>query len=222
MKDERFKTKTNEYLTQYKKNKDELIKIEKEFLSKSNELSFLQQKLSILNKIKKELKNQNPLESNCPACKQKLSSSLEEMYEYYQDTNDTKTEVVGIKEKIKDVQSDINNHYLKKIDELKTLIEKDYNTLQDYNIEDLSVNTWLNNKTYVKLAETIITKVGEKTIEIDGIDEELKKYKTEEEVIKERTNKDYEFKNIFKPLLESFLDERAMNVFNSNDNFLLL
>lgn len=222
LKDEKFKIKANEYLTKYKENKDELIKIEKEFLSKSNELTFLEQKLSILNKIKNQLNKQNPLDSDCPTCKQKIASDLEVMYEYFQDKNDNINEIEKIKVKKIKVQSNINNHYLKKIDDLKSLIDKDYSILENYEIENLSVTTWLDNKTNVKLGETVITKIRDKTIKLNGIDKELKDYKTEEVVIKERSSKDYEFKNLFKPMLESFLDERAMSIFNSNVNFLLL
>lgn len=222
LKDERFIKKTNDYLTKYRENKDELIKIEKEFLSKSNEKTFLEQKLSILNKIKNQLNKQNPLDSVCPTCKQKMVYNLENMYEYFQDKNDTISEIKKVKLKIKGIQSDINNHYLKKIEELKSLINKDYNILEKYEIENLSVNTWLDNKTNVKLGESIIKKIGEKTIKLNEIATGLKKYKTEEEVINERSSKDYDFKILFKPMLESFLDERAMSIFNSNVNFLLL
>lgn len=222
LKDERFKIKANEYLTKYKENKDELIKIEKEFLSKSNERTFLEQKLLILNKIKNQLNKQNPLDSDCPTCKQKIASDLGVMYEYFQDKNDTINQIEKIKLKIKGIQSDINNHYLKRIEELKSLIDKDYSILENYEIENLSVTTWLDNKTNVKLGETIIKKLSKKDYKLNIVDIDLKKYKTEKEIIKERSRKDYEFKEIFKPLLESYLDERAMSVFNSHINFLLL
>lgn len=53
LKDESFVTKSVEYIESYKKNKDELIKIEKEYLTKCNKLTFIEERLKILKVVKK-------------------------------------------------------------------------------------------------------------------------------------------------------------------------
>ncbi len=89
LKDESFVSKSNEYLNSFKKNKEELIQNEKEFLIKCNEMTFYEERLKILDRIKKSLKKENPIKNDCPTCKQGLPKSLENIYEYSQDVNNT-------------------------------------------------------------------------------------------------------------------------------------
>jgi chromosome segregation ATPase len=100
LKDESFVSKSNEYIESYKKNKDELIQKEKEFLLKCNELTFNNERLKILNRIKTSLKKENPIKDYCPTCNQRLPHLLENIYEYSQDVNNTDSEIKKIKEKI--------------------------------------------------------------------------------------------------------------------------
>ncbi|QYS89036.1 hypothetical protein [Flavobacterium davisii] len=54
--DESFISKSIEYLETYKKNKEELIQKEKEYLLKCNELTFNEERLKVLKKVNTSLK----------------------------------------------------------------------------------------------------------------------------------------------------------------------
>lgn len=212
LKDESFISKSNEYLDLYKRNKEELIQAEKKYLLKCNEITFNEERLKILNKIKKSLKKENPQKDDCPTCNQSLPSQLENIYEYSQDVNNTNNEILNIKNKItgyKDnngntrvgLQSEINS-LEESIKTLKERIYKDYSILLKYEIDGLTFGTWLDNKTNVRLSENIVTQLGETTIILNRKIEDLKKFKTEEQIKKERNSRDFQFKNYFETYLK--------------------
>ncbi|KUJ58301.1 hypothetical protein [Chryseobacterium aquaticum] len=214
--DESFISKSIEYLDSYKKNKEELIQAEKNHLLKCNELTFYEERLKILNKVNKSLKSENPLKNNCPTCKQDLPSSLENIYEYSQDVNNTIAEIQKVKDKLKELQSSINS-IEESISNLKNRVAKDYSVLINYKIEDFTFGTWLENKTNVKLSENILTQIGETTIILNKKIEELGKFKTEDDIKKERNTRDYQFKKYF----TEFLDELEVKKFE-DDKYTLL
>ncbi|RRJ89729.1 P-loop NTPase family protein [Flavobacterium macacae] len=216
LKDESFISKSLEYLDSYKKNKEELIQAEKKHLLKCNELTFYEERLKILNKINRSLKTENPLKNDCPTCKQNLPSSLENIYEYSQDVNNTIAEIQKVKDKLKDLQSSINS-IEENISTLKDKVAKDYSVLIKYKIDDLSFGTWLDNKTNVKLSENILTQIGETTIILNDKVEELRKFKTDDDIKKERNTRDFQFKKYF----IEFLDELGVKKFE-DDKYTLL
>lgn len=214
--DESFISKSIEYLDSYKKNKEGLIQAEKNHLLKCNELTFYEERLKILNKVNKSLKSENPLKNNCPTCKQDLPSSLENIYEYSQDVNNTIAEIQKVKDKLKELQSSINS-IEESISNLKKRVAKDYSVLINYKIDDFTFGTWLENKTNVKLSENILTQIGETTIILNKKIEELGKFKTEDDIKKERNTRDYQFKKYF----IEFLDELEVKKFE-DDKYTLL
>jgi hypothetical protein len=201
LKDESFISKSNEYIDSYKKNKEELIQTEKKYLLKCNEITFNEERLKILNKIKTSLKKENPIKDDCPTCNQSLPSLLENIYEYSQDVNNTNSEIEKIKEKLKALQSSINS-IEESISNQKELVSKDYSILIKYKIEDLTFGTWLDNKTKVKLTENVLTQIGETTILLNKKIDELKKFKTDDEIKKDRNSRDFQFKNYFVDFLD--------------------
>ncbi|MCT3642165.1 hypothetical protein CMU11_08265 [Elizabethkingia anophelis] len=216
LKDELFISKSNEYLDSYKKNKEELIQTEKKYLLKCNEITFNEERLRILNKIKTSLKKENPIKDECPTCNQSLPSFLENIYEYSQDVNNTNAEIEKIKEKLKVLQSSINS-IEESISNQKELVSKDYSILIKYKIEDLTFGTWLDNKTKVKLTENVLTQIGETTIMLNKKIDELKKFKTDDELKKERNSRDFQFKKYF----VDFLDKLKVKKFD-DDKYTLL
>ncbi|WP_281298860.1 hypothetical protein [Flavobacterium limnophilum] len=216
LKDESFISKSIEYIDSYKKNKDELIQTEKKYIVKCNEVTFYEERLKILNKVKISLKKENPIKDDCPTCKQSLPSLLENIYEYSQDVNNTNAEIEKIKVKFKDLQSTINS-LEEKISIQKEKVTKDYSILDKYKIEDLTFGTWLDNKTKVKLSENILTQIGETTINLNKKISELKKFKTDDEIKKERNSRDFQFKNYF----IDFLNELNVKKFD-DDKYTLL
>lgn len=227
LKDESFVSKANEYIDLYKKNKEELIRKEKEYLVKCNELTLYEERLKILKKVKASLRKENPLNDNCPTCKQNLPNSLENIYKYFQDLNNTNLEIKTVNNKIlgfknengnnqQGLKSKINSLEIE-IKDLKDCISKEYLTLNKYQIDDLTFGTWLDNKTKVKLSENVIKQIGETTILLDKTIEKLKKFKTDEELKKERNSRDFQFKNYF----IDFLDKLNVKSFDE-DKYTLL
>lgn len=205
--DESFISKSIEYLNTYKKNKDELIQKEKEYLLMCNEKTFVEQRLKVLKKVNTSLKKENPLKDNCPTCKQNLPSSVEIIYEYFQDVNNTDLEIRDLNNKIsgfKDekgtyhqgLQSKINS-LEEEIINLKENVSKDYSILLKYKIDELSFDTWLNNKAVVKLSENVTNQIGKATLKLQKNFENLKKFKTEDEILRKRNARDYKFKEYF-------------------------
>ncbi|MBF6652341.1 hypothetical protein C3B47_05475 [Flavobacterium columnare] len=216
LKDESFISKSNEYIDSYKKNKEELIQTEKKFLLKCNEITFNEERLKILRKIKTSLKKENPIKDDCPTCNQSLPSLLENIYEFSQDVNNTNSEIERIKEKLRVLQSS-KNSIEESISNQKELVSKDYSMLIKYKIEDLTFGTWLDNKTKVKLTENVITQIGETTILLNKKIDELKKFKTDDEIKKDRNSRDFQFKNYF----VDFLDKLNVKKFD-DDKYTLL
>lgn len=214
LQDEEFQLKAMQYIDTYKINKSELIKFEKEYLIESNKLAYLEQRKNILSRIKKAQNNQVPFENDCPTCNQELPKSIEAIYKFYQDFDDTVkqiTEIDKIINELKNKKGRINS-LINSIQQYKELVSKDYDTLVKYNIENLTFMTWIDNKTNVKLSENITSKIGIVTIELDKTINELKQFKTDEDITKERNEKDYQFKLYF----EKSLSEVGVKKFENN------
>ena len=177
LQDESFICKSNEYLETYKKNKEKLIQIQKEFLLKCNELTFNEERLKILKKVQKSLNNEKPLEGECPTCRQNLPGSIEHYYEYFQNVNHTNSEIEKFDEKLKSLKSSINS-IRENISNQKEIVSKDYSILEQYDIEGLTLESWLDNKSNAKIAQKIINKIDKAKIEINIINNELKQYKS--------------------------------------------
>lgn len=216
LKDESFISKSTEYIESYKNNKEELIQTEKKYLLKCNEKTFFEERLKILNKIKNSLKKESPLKDDCPTCNQSLPGSLEYIYEYSQNVNNTNAEIEKIKAKLKDLQSSINS-LEESMSVQKKIVSNDYSILTNYKIEDLTFGSWLDNKTKVKLSENILTQIGATTIDLNSKIEDLKKFKTDEEIKKDRNTRDFQFKQNF----EKYLRELNVKEFYDNKYSLL-
>lgn len=207
LKDEAFIVKSAEYIETYKETKGKLIEKEKEYIIESNNIRFLEERKSILSRVKTAITQQNPLDSACPTCNQPLPSSLERIYEYFQDVDDTKEQLNRIKDEIIKKTGSLYSTK-KKIKELRDVISKGYSILKDYKIEDLSVDTWIQNKTNVELSENILKRIGEIKISLRSVGEKLSKYKTDDQIKNERSTKEYLFKRYF---------DENMKILNVND-----
>ena len=107
--DECFVNKTKEYLDYYVKIQNELQKAQASYISKCNELSYYRNRQALLRKINNNHKNQNPLTGTCPMCNQPLAFTIESQYKFIQERNDTESELNKIKEKMKNIQSELNS-----------------------------------------------------------------------------------------------------------------
>ncbi len=214
--DESFISKVSNYIDRYKINKAKQISSEKEYLLACNKLTFLEERLKILKRIKSSIKKQNPLDGMCPTCNQGLNNSIAEKYEYFQNLYDTEEQIITIKNNSTKLKGVINA-LEKKIKEQKTLVAKDYSILLRYQIDDITLNTWLNNKANIQLSSNIINQIGKLTIILNEKIAELKKFKTPDEIRKERNSVDYKFKEDF----EDYLRQLKVKAFDDSRYTLL-
>lgn len=219
MKDEVFVVKSIEYIEPYKINKSELIELEKKYLDSCNKLAFLEQRKLILNRVKRALNKQKPVEGECPACKQNMPSDLVIIYSYLQDINDTTAQLEEIKKeigKLKEVKGTINS-LIKKISRKREVVAKEYDELTKYNVDNLTYNSWIENKVNVQLSEKLLIKLGENTLKLNEVIGQLSEFKTDEEVRKERVRYSYLFKGLF----EKSLSDLGVKKFENNRFYLL-
>lgn len=201
MLDENFISEANNYIEKFKEKEEDLRKKESEYIDKCNKLSFYSTRIKILNKVKRNHIKQNPEKDNCPVCQNKLNYSIESIYEYHQDLNDTENQLNEIKEKQKKLQGIINS--LKKtIEELKEEIKKEFQIVKKYEQEQITFEKWLNNKSNTKLIQNIELKLGKLNEQLQIKIDDLKKYKTDEEIQKIRDDFDSEFSKLFNVYLK--------------------
>ena len=183
--DESFTKESLIYLRDYSNNQKRAAEAEKQFLIKSNELSYLEERKSVISRVKRNHEKQRPLTDSCPVCDQLLPGSFAVEYAHLQEENDTIDQLDKIKQHIKKVQSDLNTIQIR-IEKEKALISDNYRIFQNYAEKDLSMESWLNQKATIQLEQKIKIKLGEISIELGKRKEALKRYKTEEQVEVER------------------------------------
>jgi hypothetical protein len=219
LKDEIFIIKSTDYIEPYKVNKTQLIEFEKQYLDNCNKLTLLEQKKLVLQRVQRALKKQVPIEGECPTCNQVMPSNSAEVYNYHQDLNDTKKQLSELSEyiqKLKETKGTINT-LVKKINSKRELVEKDYNELIKYNVENLTYDSWIKNKVNVELSEKILKNIGESTLQLTSVINQLSEFKTDEQVKAERIKISYQFKTIF----EKHIIELGVKPFDI-DRFYLL
>lgn len=194
--DENFTEVSSSYIDSHSDNQRTMVKKEEELISKCNNLSYYQERYSLLRKISREHKKQNPINGVCPTCEQSLGFSIKASYKYFQEENDTLKEVEFYKTKIKKISSEINS-LRRDIDKLKEIKLKDYDVLMKYKTQNISFDSWMNNKANTQLINNLNSEIAELKIEKVDILNKLKDYKTEEEVEEFRRIKSNEFKKIF-------------------------
>ncbi len=188
--------KANELVDSLSKSKDKLLKLENEYVKESNRLTFYNQRLSVVSKVKRNHTKQFPGVDKCPTCTQALPQNIEKVYLHYQEENDTLKEQSEIKEKRKKVQSKINS-LNKKIQVLREVVGNNYKTYTQYSEKDINLESWINNKANIVLNDNLVSQLGSLQITLNSKKEELKKYKTEEDILQERQKKNNSFKQTY-------------------------
>ena len=213
--DEKYLNESIAYIEKHKDNQSKLSEDEKNYIIKCNELSYYLQRKSILSRVSKNHKKQNPETDLCPSCLQSLPNTIESFYIYAQEENDTQKELAKYKEKIKDVKSKINS-LLKSIDKNKKQIIADNKLLSESQEGNITYEKWLNNKANVLLIDNITYKVGSLEKKKQDAKNELDKYKTIEEIKRSRDAKSKEFRLIFNKYLKE-LNVKSINEERCND-----
>ena len=198
--DERFVETSNTYIESYTHRHSELTKKENDYVLLCNELGFFQQRQAVLRKVSKQHQKQNLESGTCPSCNQHLPVTISAAYKYFQEENDTNSELGKYRERIKAIQSKINS-LQKSIREEKLKIEKEYNIFSRYVHDDVTVDTWLNNKSQIKLANSIAYKLGKLAIARERVEENLSKFANDGDIDNLRREKNREFWPIFSTYL---------------------
>tara|TARA_R110002051_G_scaffold113010_1_gene185698 strand:- start:107 stop:1837 length:1731 start_codon:yes stop_codon:yes gene_type:complete len=188
--------KANELITSLSSSKTDLITLEKDYVNESNKLTFFNQRLSVVSKVKRNHKKQVPGEDSCPTCTQILPANIEEIYSFFQEENDTISLQSELKEKIKKSQARINS-LNKKIESTQKEINKEYQTFNKYSENKITLENWIENKANIQLYDNLIKQIGTLKLDIDLLKEKLKEYKTEEQIYSEREKKNYLFKSAY-------------------------
>ncbi|AOZ94881.1 hypothetical protein [Paenibacillus crassostreae] len=212
--DEKYLIISIQYLEEYSSRQLSLVELEKDYTLKCNELSYLNKRESILRRVLSNHKKQAPQDGICPTCEQTLPDNIADWYKHYQEENDTINEIKKCRVESKNVKSKINS-LRKSIETGKLELSKRYNILNNRNESGITLNSWIDNKANVKLIENCEKKIGQLILEKKKIEEDLRKFGTEEEVLKERNKKGSEFANLFVVYLREMginnLNERRYN-----------
>lgn len=191
--DETLEGKANILIADISDRKNRLLELEKLYVDYSNKLTFYNQRLSVVSKVYRNHKNQEPGKDSCPTCTQILPSHVEDVYLFFQEENDTVALKRDLNDKIKKMQSSLNS-LNKKIDEDRTEIGSIFNTFNKYSENEITIESYIKSKANTQLFENLIKQIGQLTIDLNREKEELKKYKTDDDINLERTKKS----NIFK------------------------
>lgn len=207
--DEEFGDEAQKYIDGYI-NSVALLDEERDiYTNLCNKLSLTKNHVKILRRTKRNIKNQNYNNiDRCPACTQILPYSLEGLYGYYQNINDTDKLSEQINNKIQNIQSDINSS-LAKIKKLEIDISSKYSYFLEKKSQDVSVNTWIDNKANIRLLSNINEEIQENTKRSDEIKGLIDGMGEEQSLFVERFNKEKDFKEIFKKYLN---DMQLFNV----------
>lgn len=192
--DQTLEGKANELISNISEKKDNLLNLENLYVSESNKLTFYNQRLSVVSKVKRNHKNQEPGKDNCPTCTQILPSNIEDVYSFFQEENDTLNVQIDLKDKIKKLQSKLNT-LNKKIESDRADINSSYLTFSKYSANNLTLEKYLESKANIQLFENLTKQIGQLTIEIKAEKEKLKGYKTDEDILIERSKKSRTFKD---------------------------
>lgn len=188
--------KANKLIISLSSNKKNLITLEKEYVNESNKLTFYTQRLSVVSKVKRNHQKQVPGEDSCPTCTQILPANIEEIYEFFQEENDTISLQSELKSKIKQSQSKINS-INKRIEIAQKEINTEYQTFNKYSENNITLENWIENKANIQLYDNLVKQIGTLKLDIDILKDKLKKYKTEEEIYLEREKKNHIFKSAY-------------------------
>jgi hypothetical protein len=214
--DEEFLDVSKSYIEEYSGKYKALTKKETEFVIKSNELTYLEDRKSVLVKVSRNHKHQNPLDASCPVCSQTLPFGISEAYEYLQEENDTTKELQLVKSKINDVQAELNS-LNKFIAAAREEIGDRYDLLKKHAYGQVTFDSWMHSKATVELISNVHKSLGELTSEKVRLEAILKDFPSESAKDKLRFGQaafTEQFKIYLNELgVKAFDDERYLQIY---------
>lgn len=192
------------YVENFKEKEHALQDLHYEYTKLCEKLSFLNIRKQVLKSTKKSLRqhNHNGI-SACPLCGSQIGNSIEGFYNHQQDLNDTNQQMLKVETEIKSLSRSINQ-IKKKIDEQSKKIEDDRMVMQSLveDKTDITFNDWLNSQVHAKLNDTLDGDIKSFQTELKSKTEELKQYRTDDQIKNERLTVSGMFKTLFKSYLE--------------------
>jgi len=192
--DDSLSGKANELINEISNLRNDLLKLENKYVSESNQLTYYSQRLSVISKVKRNHKGQEPAKDSCPTCTQILPSDLSNVYQFFQEENDTIVIQKDLKGKIKKQQSSLNS-LNKKIETQRANIKSLYDVFKSYSEEGLSIDNYIDHKANIQLFKNLKLQLGQLTIDIEEEKEKLTEYKTDHEILIAREKKNQSFKS---------------------------
>ena len=200
--DEEYKVEAIRYLNEYSELREKLAKEQTQHIDLCNKKSLAANRGIILKRIKRNISKQKPEIDTCPVCIQTLPSSLEAVYSYQQDKNDTEKEIDLIKTEMINLQSKINSAS-KKIYSIIDCVERRYSVVKSYLSSDSKVtfDAWLDHKSDLKLIKNIELSLADKASELQQIIDEIEKIDTDENIESIRNAREKLFLEYFQDYL---------------------
>ncbi|WP_273492646.1 hypothetical protein, partial [Butyricimonas sp. An62] len=194
--DELFVQKAIDYVSKYNKNRKVLIQNESRCIVLASQLRYHEERLAVLRKTQKTLKDNTYSQKRCPVCNQEMQYTLTEKYIYFQNQEDTSTLIETTKKEIAELRSKLNKQK-NTIEKTKIDLENNYNVLESYNTNGLSMNDWIKNKASIQILETIQDKENGIQHKLQEVTNRLKMFKTDESIKQDRKKKSDEFNRLF-------------------------
>jgi hypothetical protein len=194
--DSSLRGKGEEFIAEITTIKNNLLKVEDNYVKKSNQLTHNNQRLSVISKVSRNHGNQFPGKDPCPICNQILPQAVDTLYKHFQEANDT----VKIKSEIltenKKLQAEINS-LITRTAELRELVAKEYSRFNTYSKDNITLDEWISVQANIKLEASLVDTIGKLTIEITELKEKLKEFKKDDEIQADRNEKNRDFKKYY-------------------------
>ncbi|WP_445712106.1 hypothetical protein [Flavobacterium sp.] len=194
--DDSFKGKGQEFINEITNRKASLLELENKYVKLSNNLTYNNQRLSVVSKVGRNHNHQFPGKDNCPICQQILPIDTKQIYEYYQEENDTIKIKTKIQAENKKIQSELNSTN-KKIEDLRSLLSNDYHKHIVYSNNNVTLDEWIKTQANLKLETSINENIGILTKEISKLKEQLQAFKDDDDIQNERFIKNKKFKEFY-------------------------
>ncbi|MDD5996363.1 MAG: AAA family ATPase [Bacteroidales bacterium] len=203
------------YIDDVSNDENDLIELNNDFIKKSNELGLLKNKLKVVGLVKKNIKK---LERNgylCPVCESKLPDTIDAFYERRQNKFDCENEEKELKKQIKEISTDLDS-IKKKRESLATEISQKRTSFESINLHGKTAEEWLNGEALYRLHQIIEKEKDNCSSQIEQCQNVVRKFKTEDEIKKERIK----FSNKFKLLFEKYLSELNIKEYDKDPRYL--
>lgn len=191
-----LENKGDEFINIVTSKKNDLLKLENDYIKLSNALTFNTQRLSVVNKVTRNNNKQFPGKDSCPTCSQTLPSTIKNIYEHFQENNDNIQLKSELSSKNKDIQSQINS-LNKKITELRQEIHIESKRFLKYSDNNLTLDDFIKYKADLALNDSIKENIADITIQIDDLVTKLKDFNSDDDIYFERTKKSKIFKSYY-------------------------